>query len=90
MKGLDMARVVFDANDIDQEFQIEDGIRRTLDANHVASIEQAVINECYDLYDPNGTNVEGDINDRSTQIAQRGNLDYSLHENLAVFRRKPK
>jgi hypothetical protein len=85
-----MARVVFNANDIDQEFQIEDGIRRTLETNSVASVAQSVIEQCYELKSDEGEITDGSIHDKCRQIAERSNLDFSLHEELVIFRRRPK
>lgn len=85
-----MARVIFNANEIDQQFQIEDVIRRTLETNRTASVDKSVIESSYELENEDDQTIGKSVRDKCSHIAQQLDLDFSLHEDAIVFRQKPK
>ena len=84
-----MARVQFDAGEVDQNFQIEDGIRETLNSNPIASVDVSVIESCYEALDANGSEIStGTVDNKCKQIANVLNVQYSIKESLVIFRPK--
>ena len=82
-----MARVEFNSGEIDQIFQVEDGIRRTLKSHPVASVVRSVIESSYDLLDDGGKIIEGDIDKKCQQIATKVRAKYSLKKDEIDFTR---
>jgi hypothetical protein len=83
-----MARAQFNPGELDQNFKIEDGIRRTLSSDPTASVRVSVIELCYDALDADGSRIPtATLNDKCQQIANALGVDYSIRETLVVFRR---
>ena len=84
-----MARVQFNAGEIDQNIQIEDGIRQTLASNPTASLDVSVIESCYDALDADGAEIStATVEDKCRQLANVLNVQYSIKESLVIFRPK--
>ena len=84
-----MARVQFDPGEVDQNFQIEDGIRETLNSNPIASVDVSVIESCYDGLDADGSEIStATVDDKCQQIANVLNVQYSIKESRVIFRPK--
>ncbi len=82
-----MARVKFDSNERDQNFQIEYGIERTIEASRDASVDAAVIESSYDLLDESGEIVEGTVQQKCEAIAKPRGLQFSLDGDTVIFRK---
>lgn len=84
-----MARVQFNADELDQNFQIEDGIKETLSSNPIASVDVSVIESCYDHLDADGSEIfTATVDDKCQQIANVLDVQYSIKESLVIFRPK--
>lgn len=82
-----MARAKFDGNEIDQNFQIENGIERAVDADGSASVDTSVIQSSYDLIDDSGEIVEGTVEQKCDAIAKPRGLQFSIADETVVFRK---
>ncbi len=63
-----MAEVEPNPGETDKNLQIEDGIRRSLDENPVASVDRTEIESNYVLLDSNGVVIEGTVDQKCQQI----------------------
>ena len=63
-----MARVELDPRELDKNLQIEDGIRRSLDEDPVASVDRTEIESNYVLLDSDGEVIEGTVDQKCQQI----------------------
>jgi len=84
-----MGRATFNPGEIDQNFQIEDGIRETLRMGATATVRAVVIQDSYDLLDEDCSEVVGaTLEAKCHQIAQELGVDFSVRRDRVVFRRK--
>ena len=84
-----MARVQFNAAEFDQNFQIEDGIRKTLSSNPTASVDVSVIESCYNALDADGYDIaNATLNEKCQQIGNALSVDYSVKGTSVIFRPK--
>lgn len=81
-----MARVKYDPGELDQNFQIEDGIRRTLSANRTAEVSVSVIESSYDLLADNGDVRQGSVESKCAQLGHELNVEYVKATDDIVFR----
>lgn len=81
-----MARVQFNADECDQNFQIEDGIRQTLSSNPVASMDVSVMESSYHALDPHGREIPtATVDDKCQQIAKTLGVQFSIRESLVIL-----
>lgn len=85
-----MARVIYDGREVDQNFQIEDGIRRGLDHGRRAVVETKVIENSYDLVDDNGNLVaDAELNVKCLAIAREVNARFTVDGERVFFQAAP-
>jgi len=83
-----MARVKFSQEEIDQNCQIEDGIRQTLRGNPTAEVSASVIVSAYDLLDEKDGIISGTLEQKCTAIALFLSAEYSIVGENVIFRRQ--
>jgi hypothetical protein len=81
-----MARVKFNAGEVDQNFQIEAGIRETLSSSPTAEVSASVIESCYDLLDERFAPIAGTLEDKCKGIAKIVGAEFSLLGKNVVFK----
>lgn len=82
-----MARVKYDGREVDQNFQIEDGIRKTLRDQPTAEVSVSVIDTNYDLVDEDCDPIEGTFADKCDAIAASAEASWLLVGNTVVFKK---
>ena len=82
-----MPRVKFDPREVDQNFQIEDGIRNTLRRNPTAVVPVSVIEIAYDLLDDDCHIVDGTLEEKAEAIAKIVDAECSLIGSNVVFKK---
>jgi hypothetical protein len=82
-----MARVNFNANEIDQNFQIEEAIESAINVDGSASIAAAVIESSYDLPNDSGEIIEATLEQKCGAIENRLGLQFSLGGETVIFRK---
>ncbi|CAN5515348.1 hypothetical protein BH11PLA2_BH11PLA2_09330 [soil metagenome] len=80
-----MARVKFAGSEVDQQFQIEDGIRTTLTLSKRAAVSKNVIADSYDLLDDDFEPVEGTFEQKCDALAGITNATYTINDENVVF-----
>src|SRR5262245_11901811 len=83
-----MTRVKYHPGEVDQNFQIEDGIRQTLGKSPTAEVSASVIQSCYDLLDEKWDPIKGTLGDKCIAIAKIVGADFSLVGKDVVFTNK--
>lgn len=81
-----MARVTYNADEADQNFQIEDGIRGTLKDHAVATTDPKYIEDCYELLDDDMNPMAGDLNAKCKAICKAIDATYELKGDEAQFK----
>ena len=81
-----MARAKYNPAELDQNFQIEDAIRKTLCDSPTAEVSAAVIEFHYDLLDERCDPVNGAFVDKCKAIAKIVGADFSLCGKNVVFK----
>jgi hypothetical protein len=82
-----MARVKFDGREIDQNFQIEQGVKDTLRGYLTAVMSASVIECCYDLLDGNMNPIKGKFEDKCRGIAEAAGADFTVEGENVKFRK---
>lgn len=82
-----MPRVKYNPRELDQNFQIEDGIRSTLRRNPTAVVSASVIETAYDLLDDDWRTVDGKLEEKAEAIAKIVDAEFSLIGSNVVFKK---
>jgi len=80
-----MAKAKFHPGEVDQNFQIEDGIRETLRKCATAEVSASVIESSYDLLDERHDSINGTLEEKCTAIAKVVGARFSLLGTNVVF-----
>lgn len=83
-----MARVQFDPRELDQNVQLEDGVRSTLEQDTVAEVAVSVIETCYEIRDEDEYAVPSTLEERCSELAHLVGADYQIRGAEVWFRRK--
>jgi hypothetical protein len=85
-----MARVKYDGNEVDQNFQIEDGIRGTLAKGNRAVVDANRVTEDFELIDDGGDSApDADLNQKCAAIAKAVNARFSIEGDKVIFQAPP-
>jgi hypothetical protein len=80
-----VARVKYNGRELDQNLQIEDGIRKTLRQSSRASICASVIDTAYELFDDDFYRVEGTLAEKCEVIAEIVGAQFSVAGDQVIF-----
>ena len=80
-----MAEVEPNPGETDKNLQIEDGIRRSLDENPVASVDRTEIESNYVLLDSDGEVIEGTVDQKCQQINTKLQTTCTQTEDRIIF-----
>ncbi len=80
-----MAEVEPNPGETDKNFQIEDGIRRSLYEDPVASVDRTEIESNYVLLDSNGVIIEGTVDQKCQQINTKLQTTCTQTEDRIIF-----
>jgi hypothetical protein len=84
-----MARVKYQPGEVDQNFQIEDGIRHTLEQSPTAEVSASVIESCYDLLDDEMQPINGVLEDKCKVIGKMVGAHFSVVGKNVIFEKLP-
>ena len=82
-----MARVKYDRREVDHNFKIEEGIRKTFEKSATAEVSASVIQSVYDWVDAEGNPLDGTLEDRCESIAKSVGARFSFAGDNVVFTR---
>ena len=82
-----MARVKFDTREVDQNFQIENGIRKILRQSSRAVIPLGVIDDSYELEDEDCWPTDGTLADKCQTIADCVGARFRFRGEHVIFER---
>jgi hypothetical protein len=74
-EAIAMARAKFDLAEVDGNFKIEDGVRRTLTSHSIARVTAKGIEEVYDLYDEQAPSEQLSLSEKCRAIAEASGAD---------------
>ncbi len=82
-----MPRALFNGSELDQNFQIEDGVRSTLRSHAIAQVPVSVVEDCYDLFDGDFRRVPGTLEEKCGYISRLVGAEFEVRGECVWFRR---
>ena len=82
-----MARVKYQ-REVVQNFQIEDGIRRTLRQSSRAAVSASVIDTSYELEDDEFMPIEGTFDEKCQAISEKLGAQYRMSGENVIFEKR--